>query len=77
MKKGTKLFLAVHFLMVLQKVVYIKGWRVSGGSSFYSCVIAMQAKGLYFFPANYVEPCFISGAGGGKHCAAGGIVPLL
>lgn len=36
------------FLMVLQKVVYIKGWCVSGGSSFYSCVIAMQVKELYF-----------------------------
>lgn len=36
-------------LMVLQEVVSVKGWCVSGGSSFYSCVIAMQVKELYFF----------------------------
>jgi len=35
------------FLMVLQKVVYVKGWCVSRGSSFCSCVIAMQVKQLY------------------------------
>lgn len=38
------------FLMVLQKVVCIKGWCVSGGSSSCPYVTAVQVKELYFLP---------------------------
>lgn len=64
------------FLMALQKVVYIKGWRVSGGSSFYLCVIAMQVKELYF-PMLIMWRLVSAVEQEVGNTAAGGTMPLL